>query len=243
MDATLPYLDHITLRVWKWMYICCFYHKPETYHPLSFSLGFDATDQRWVGAWWLGFIFTSIAFVVVALPLFGYPKYMSCKLCKNSNKTTKRNQNRLLCPNDLLYHKRSCLCSCLGCLFEFTYQFVHMNCSLISFISQLSRFFSLLSRFFSIFQANTKAVEIEQNLLSQPKGETCGHMLLHVLKDFLGACLRLVSLFDCWLVLISRSLVSCLVNRVFNLLSIKKEQRALWKNNVVLLKRCVYVPF
>ncbi|XP_053394357.1 solute carrier organic anion transporter family member 4A1-like isoform X2 [Mercenaria mercenaria] len=40
------------------------------------KLGFDAMDTRWVGAWWLGFVFTTILFVVVAIPMFGYPKYM-----------------------------------------------------------------------------------------------------------------------------------------------------------------------
>ncbi|KAH3854439.1 solute carrier organic anion transporter family member 4A1-like [Dreissena polymorpha] len=40
------------------------------------TLGFDVMDSRWVGAWWLGFVVSTIAFVVIALPLFGYPKYM-----------------------------------------------------------------------------------------------------------------------------------------------------------------------
>lgn len=40
------------------------------------TLGFDAMDTRWVGAWWLGFVFTTVLFFVVAIPMFGYPKYM-----------------------------------------------------------------------------------------------------------------------------------------------------------------------
>ena len=39
-------------------------------------LDFDARDTRWVGAWWIGFVITAVAFVVIALPIFGYPKYM-----------------------------------------------------------------------------------------------------------------------------------------------------------------------
>ena len=41
-----------------------------------FRLGFDARDTRWVGAWWIGFVITAIAFTVVSIPIFGYPKYM-----------------------------------------------------------------------------------------------------------------------------------------------------------------------
>lgn len=40
------------------------------------QLGFDATDTRWVGSWWLGFLFSTIAFAVIAIPIFGYPKYL-----------------------------------------------------------------------------------------------------------------------------------------------------------------------
>ena len=43
---------------------------------LCFRLGFDARDTRWVGAWWVGLVITTIAFVIISLPIFGYPKYM-----------------------------------------------------------------------------------------------------------------------------------------------------------------------
>lgn len=46
----------------------------------TFSLGFDATDQRWIGAWWLGFIIAVAGFLIIAIPLFGYPKFLPCKL-------------------------------------------------------------------------------------------------------------------------------------------------------------------
>ena len=39
-------------------------------------LGFDARDTRWVGAWWIGFLISAVAFVVFSIPVFGYPKYM-----------------------------------------------------------------------------------------------------------------------------------------------------------------------
>ena len=32
-------------------------------------------DTRWVGAWWFGFVFTAVGFVLVSIPIFGYPKY------------------------------------------------------------------------------------------------------------------------------------------------------------------------
>lgn len=40
------------------------------------TLGFGPRDTRWVGAWWIGFVVTAVAFVVIAIPIFGYPKYM-----------------------------------------------------------------------------------------------------------------------------------------------------------------------
>ena len=45
----------------------------------NFRLGFGPRDTRWVGAWWMGFGFTAVAFVFVSIPLFGYPKYMPGK--------------------------------------------------------------------------------------------------------------------------------------------------------------------
>ena len=44
------------------------------------SLDFDAMDQRWIGAWWLGFIVSIVVFLIIAVPLFGYPKYLPGKL-------------------------------------------------------------------------------------------------------------------------------------------------------------------
>ncbi|KAK3094161.1 hypothetical protein FSP39_024851 [Pinctada imbricata] len=35
---------------------------------------FDSSDPRWVGAWWFGFIITSIGFLLVAIPISGFPK-------------------------------------------------------------------------------------------------------------------------------------------------------------------------
>ena len=47
------------------------------YHIIFvFRLGFGPRDTRWVGAWWMGFVITAVAFAVLAIPLFGYPKYM-----------------------------------------------------------------------------------------------------------------------------------------------------------------------
>lgn len=46
----------------------------------SNRLGFGPRDTRWVGAWWIGFVVTAVAFVVIAIPIFGYPKYMPGKL-------------------------------------------------------------------------------------------------------------------------------------------------------------------
>ncbi|XP_076099372.1 solute carrier organic anion transporter family member 4A1-like isoform X2 [Mytilus galloprovincialis] len=43
------------------------------------SLGFDAKDSRWIGAWWLGFIIAIVGFIVIAIPIFGYPKYLPGK--------------------------------------------------------------------------------------------------------------------------------------------------------------------
>ncbi|XP_052106029.1 solute carrier organic anion transporter family member 4A1-like [Mytilus californianus] len=43
------------------------------------SLGFDATDSRWIGAWWLGFIIAIVGFIVIAIPIYGYPKYLPGK--------------------------------------------------------------------------------------------------------------------------------------------------------------------
>ncbi|XP_067682041.1 solute carrier organic anion transporter family member 4C1-like [Haliotis asinina] len=41
------------------------------------SLPFDAQDQRWVGAWWIGYIVTGIIIVVISIPISGFPKYFS----------------------------------------------------------------------------------------------------------------------------------------------------------------------
>ncbi|XP_048736625.2 solute carrier organic anion transporter family member 4A1-like [Ostrea edulis] len=40
------------------------------------SVDFDAQDPRWVGAWWFGFIFTAILFIIIAIPISLYPKSM-----------------------------------------------------------------------------------------------------------------------------------------------------------------------
>ncbi|KAL3872884.1 hypothetical protein ACJMK2_036065 [Sinanodonta woodiana] len=40
------------------------------------NVDFDARDPRWVGAWWLGFVPTCILFALLAVPLFGFPKYL-----------------------------------------------------------------------------------------------------------------------------------------------------------------------
>ncbi|XP_033734181.1 solute carrier organic anion transporter family member 4A1-like isoform X2 [Pecten maximus] len=40
------------------------------------SLGFNARDQRWVGAWWVGFIISAVGFLLIAIPIYGYPKHM-----------------------------------------------------------------------------------------------------------------------------------------------------------------------
>ncbi|XP_033736434.1 solute carrier organic anion transporter family member 4A1-like [Pecten maximus] len=40
------------------------------------SLEFNARDQRWVGAWWVGFIISAVGFLLIAIPIYGYPKHM-----------------------------------------------------------------------------------------------------------------------------------------------------------------------
>ncbi|XP_060063072.1 solute carrier organic anion transporter family member 4A1-like [Ylistrum balloti] len=40
------------------------------------SLGFNARDQRWIGAWWVGFVISAVGFFLIAVPIYGYPKYM-----------------------------------------------------------------------------------------------------------------------------------------------------------------------
>lgn len=49
-----------------------------------FSVDFDAQDPRWVGAWWFGFIFTAILFIIIAIPISLYPKSMpgTCSDCR-----------------------------------------------------------------------------------------------------------------------------------------------------------------
>ena len=38
--------------------------------------GISVRDPRWVGAWWLGFLFFGGAAVVVAIPIFCFPRHL-----------------------------------------------------------------------------------------------------------------------------------------------------------------------
>lgn len=38
------------------------------------SIDITFVDPRWVGAWWLGFVISVAGFVIIAVPLFGFPK-------------------------------------------------------------------------------------------------------------------------------------------------------------------------
>ncbi|OWF46446.1 solute carrier organic anion transporter family member 4A1-like [Mizuhopecten yessoensis] len=51
------------------------------------SLGFNARDQRWIGAWWVGFIISAVGFLLVAIPIYGYPKHMPGYGPKKESKT------------------------------------------------------------------------------------------------------------------------------------------------------------
>ena len=39
-----------------------------------YSPGIDASDPRWVGAWWLGFLISAIGVIFVIVPMSGFPK-------------------------------------------------------------------------------------------------------------------------------------------------------------------------
>lgn len=34
----------------------------------------DATDRRWVGMWWGGFLLCGLLLIIVAIPFFSFPK-------------------------------------------------------------------------------------------------------------------------------------------------------------------------
>ncbi|KAK3092693.1 hypothetical protein FSP39_005930, partial [Pinctada imbricata] len=51
------------------------------------SVDFNSSDPRWVGAWWFGFIITSIGFLLVAIPISCFPKSLPSKLSSGSSLT------------------------------------------------------------------------------------------------------------------------------------------------------------
>lgn len=80
------------------------------------SVDFDAKDPRWVGAWWLGFVFTSIFFVLVAIPISLYPKSMAGSLKYRTDDKPKD-------PDD----DKLTLCQLAGKLFKlFLKTFLHL---------------------------------------------------------------------------------------------------------------------
>ena len=41
------------------------------------------SDPRWIGAWWLGFPLFTVLMVIVAIPMFFYPKVMRQKITES----------------------------------------------------------------------------------------------------------------------------------------------------------------
>lgn len=42
---------------------------------LRYRIPLERSDPRWVGAWWIGYLLaTGMAWVLVSLPMFGFPK-------------------------------------------------------------------------------------------------------------------------------------------------------------------------
>jgi len=40
------------------------------------SVDLTPSDPRWVGAWWIGFIITAVCFILLTVPLTGFPKHL-----------------------------------------------------------------------------------------------------------------------------------------------------------------------
>ena len=56
-------------------------------YPLQyfyFSLGIDSNDNEWLGAWWVGYLIGTVGFLLVAIPMFGFPKYLPSKSVKHA---------------------------------------------------------------------------------------------------------------------------------------------------------------
>ncbi|KAL8564551.1 hypothetical protein ACOMHN_003309 [Nucella lapillus] len=58
------------------------------------KLNFGPRDPQWIGAWWVGFIPSCIAFALLALPLYGFPKYLP------SGEKTMTTASQKTCPID-----------------------------------------------------------------------------------------------------------------------------------------------
>ena len=43
---------------------------------VSYSIQLNPNSPKWVGAWWIGFIFAAALSFVVSLGLCGFPKYL-----------------------------------------------------------------------------------------------------------------------------------------------------------------------
>ncbi|KAK3092473.1 hypothetical protein FSP39_003277 [Pinctada imbricata] len=61
------------------------------------SVDFDARDSRWIGAWWFGFVFTAVLFVLIAIPIAGFPKFLPGTEKYRSNKQAADNKEKQSC--------------------------------------------------------------------------------------------------------------------------------------------------
>ncbi|XP_030241130.1 solute carrier organic anion transporter family member 4A1 [Drosophila navojoa] len=60
----------------------------------SCSLSLTSDSKVWIGAWWIGFVFAAVVCVLIAIPIFGYPKSLpgaeKLQLAKVSEAHTKK---------------------------------------------------------------------------------------------------------------------------------------------------------
>lgn len=44
--------------------------------PYILRYPLESDDPRWVGAWWIGFLFTSVLCLITVLPIVGFPNVL-----------------------------------------------------------------------------------------------------------------------------------------------------------------------